>query len=228
MPPVSLPKLDRPKIDRVAAGFAVLALVMLALLAGKPSFTNASRPPRGISDSGIALQVAQSLGDVDLILGEAPSPDREVMRIKQYIDFGFMLALTGLFLTLALMLMRQGGWGQLVGLAAMICGVATGVFGLIEQRAILRILDISLVQTTPAMINSIRSAGAATWGLAAFTWLLLSSLFRRSAVGLFLVITAAMELYGLRDNRLLVWQIFPAAAALLGIAIRPFKPSAGG
>src|SRR5579863_7868083 len=162
MPPVSLPKLDRPKIDRVAAGFAVLALVMLALLAGKPSFTNASRPPRGISDSGIALQVAQSLGDVDLILGEAPSPDREVMRIKQYIDFGFMLALTGLFLTLALMLMRQGGWGQLVGLAAMICGVATGVFGLIEQRAILRILDISLVQTTPAMINSIRSAGAAT------------------------------------------------------------------
>lgn len=198
----------------------MLALVTLALMAGKPSFTNASRPPRGISDPGIALEVARSLGDVDLILGEAPSPDREVMRIKQYLDFAFILSLTGLFLTLALMRMRQGGWGQLAGLAAMICGVATAVFDLIEKRAILRILDVSLVQTTPAMINSIRSAGAATWALAAFTLALLSSLYRRSPVGLFLLITAGMELYGLRDNRFLVWQVFPAAAALLGIAAR--------
>ena len=33
-------------------------------------------------------QVARSVGEVDAILGEAPSPDREAMRIKQYIDFG--------------------------------------------------------------------------------------------------------------------------------------------
>jgi hypothetical protein len=214
MPPVS-----SARLDRLAAGFAALALVMLALMAGKPSFTNASRPPRGISDPAIALEVARSLGDVDLILGDAPSPDREVMRIKQYIDFVFILSLTGLFVTLALMRMRQGGWGQLVGLAAMICGVATAVFDLIEKRAILRILDVSLVQTTPAMLNSIRSAGAATWALSAVTLLLLSSSFRRSPVGLFLVITAAMELYGLRDNRFLVWQVFPAAAALVGMLV---------
>src|SRR5580698_8830596 len=175
MPPVS-----SARLDRLAAGFAALALVMLALMAGKPSFTNASRAPRGISDPAIALEVARSLGDVDLILGDAPSPDREVMRIKQYIDFVFILSLTGLFVTLALMRMRQGGWGQLVGLAAMICGVATAVFDLIEKRAILRILDVSLVQTTPAMLNSIRSAGAATWALSAVTLLLLSSSFRRS------------------------------------------------
>src|SRR5579872_6863212 len=100
MPPVS-----SAKIDRLAAGFAVLALVMMALLAGKPSFTNASRPPRGISDPSIALEVVRSLGDVDLILGDAPSLDREVMRIKQYIDFGFIASLTGLFLTLAVKLM---------------------------------------------------------------------------------------------------------------------------
>jgi hypothetical protein len=216
MPPVSL-----ARIDRVAAGFAVLALVMMALLAGKPSFTNASRPPRGISDPSIALEVVRSLGDVDLILGEAPSPDREVMRIKEYIDFGFIASLTGLFLTLALMLMRQGTWGKVVGPAAMICAVATAAFDLIEKLAILRILDVSLAQTTPAMINSIRSASAATWALAAVTLLLLSSLFRRSPVGLFLVVTAGMELYGLRDSRFLVWQVVPAVAALVGIGIRP-------
>jgi hypothetical protein len=209
------------KLDRTAAGFAVLALVMMALLAGKPSFTNASRPPRGISDPSIALEVVRSLGDVDLILGEAPSPDREVMRIKQYIDFGFIASLTGLFLTLAVKLMGQGRWGYLVGPAAMVCAIATAGFDLVEKRAILRILDVPLVQTTPAMLHSIRSASAATWALAAVTLLLLASLFRRSPVGLFLVITAGMELYGLRDSRFLVWQMVPALAALAGIAVGP-------
>jgi hypothetical protein len=210
------------KIDRVAAGFAVAALVMMALLAGKPSFTNASRPPRGISDPSIALEVVRSLGDVDLILGEAPSPDREVMRIKQFIDFGFIASLTGLFLTLALKLTHQGGWGSLAGPAAMVCAVAAAGFDLVEKRAILRILDVPLVQTTPAMINSIRSASVATWALAAVTLVLLSSLFRRSPVGLFLLTTAGMELYGLRDNRFLVWQVVSALAALVGIAIGPW------
>ena len=71
------------------------------------------------------------------------------------------------------------------------------------------------------MINSIRSASVATWALAAVTLALLSGLFRRSPVGLFLVITAGMELYGLRDNRFLVWQVVPALASLVGIAIGP-------
>jgi hypothetical protein len=207
-------------IERVAGALAVLCLAMLALLAGKPFFTNASRPQHGISDPSIALEVARSLDDVDFILGEAPSPDREVMRIKQYIDLGFIVSLTGLFLTLAWLLMRQGAWGRVAGPAAMVCAVATAVFDLIEKRAILRILDISLLQTTPAMINAIRSASAATWALAALTLVLLSSLYRRSPLGALLLATAATELYGLHDTRFLVWQIYPALAALLGIAVK--------
>ncbi len=148
----------------------MLCLALLALLAGKPSFTNASRPQRGISDPSIALEVARSLDDVDFILGEAPSPDREVMRIKQYIDLGFIASLTGLFLALAWLLMNQGTWGRLAGPSfAMVCAAATAVFDVIEKRAILRLLDVSLIQTTPAMINAIRSASAATWALAALT-----------------------------------------------------------
>ncbi len=179
-----------PKLDRAAAGFAVLALVILALQRGKPSFTNASRPPRGISDPGIALETVRTLGDVDLILGEAPSPDREVMRIKQYIDLG-LIAAQGLFLTLALMLTRLGGWGQVAGLAAMICAVGMAAFDLIERR----FADHGrFAGPNIRRCWAIRSAGAATWALAAVTLLLLSSLFRRSPVGLFLVITAGGKL----------------------------------
>ena len=54
--------------------------------------------------------------------------------------------------------------------------------------------------------------------LAALTLALLSSLYRRNPVGAFLLATAAMELYGLRDNRFLMWQVYPALAALVGIA----------
>ena len=103
------------KLERVAGVLAVICLAMMALLAGKPSFTNASRPPRGITDPAIALEVARSLGDVDLILGEAPSPDREVMRIKQYVDVGFIASITGLFMSLAWLLTRQGTWGRIAG-----------------------------------------------------------------------------------------------------------------
>jgi hypothetical protein len=215
-----------PKLERAAAALAVLCLAMLALLAGKPSFTNASRPPGGVSDPSIALEVARSLDDVDFILGEAPSPDREVMRIKQYIDLGFIASLTGLFLTLACLLMRQGTWGRVAGPAAMVCAVAAAVFDVIEKRAILRILDVSLLQTTPAMINAVRSASAATWALAAVTLILLSSLFLRRtswlgrSTGVFLFVTAGMEIYGLRDNRFLMWQVYPALAALVSIAAK--------
>jgi hypothetical protein len=225
MPPVSSPDPLVRKLERAAGVLAVLCLAMLALLAGKPSFSNASRPPRGVSDPGIALEVVRSLDDVDFILGEAPSPDREVMRIKQYIDLGFIALLTGLFFTLAWMLMCQGTWGRLAGPAAMVCAGATAVFDVIEKRAILRILDVSLLQTTPAMINAIRSAGAATWALAAVTFALLSSLYRLSPIGAFLLVTAGMEFYGLHDNRFLMWQVYPALAALAGIALRAFRRS---
>lgn len=215
-----MPLVSSRKLERVAGALAVLCLALLALLAGKPSFTNASRPQHGISDPSIALEVARSLDDVDFILGEAPSPDREAMRIKQYIDLGFIASLTGMLLTLAWLLMAHGAWGRVAGPAAMVCALAACGFDVIEKRAILRILDVSLLQTTPEMINAIRSASAATWALAALALALLSSLFRRGPVGVLLLATAAMELYGLHDNRFLMWQIYPALGALVGIAVK--------
>src|ERR1700733_3357321 len=104
----------------------VILLVMLTvaafiLLLGRPSFTNASKPRFG--DPTLALQFARDVQDVDWILGDAPSPDREVMRVKQYVDFGFIACYTGLFLALAALVIRKGGWRQVTGIAAGICGL---------------------------------------------------------------------------------------------------------
>lgn len=224
-----MPLVSSRKLERLAGALAVLSLAMAALLLGRPWFTNASRPARGIGNAVIALEFARSVGEVDLILSDAPSPDREVMRFKQYLGFGFIFACAALFLVLAWMLLRQGGWGWAAGPAAMICAVATAAFGVLENRAILRLLDVSLYRTTPQLINAIRSASAAKWNMSALTLALLSTFFVRRAgwgprlVGALLLATAAMEVYGLRSNRFLVWQAIPGLAALAGIAVLFFR-----
>jgi hypothetical protein len=220
-----MPRDSLVKAERAAGALAVLCLAIAALLLGKPSFSNASLPVRGIDDPVIAIQAARSIADVDWVLGNAPSPDREVMRIKQRLGFAFICAYTALFLTLALLLLHAGGWGRIAGPAAMVCAIATAAFNIAENLAVLRILDVPLYDTTAPMIGAIRSASFASWALAAATLALLSIFFLPSprflmkCVGALFLITAAMQIYGLRDNRYLVWEGGPAGLALLGVVV---------
>ena len=160
-------------LERVALLLAMLTAAAFILLLGRPSFTNASKPPR-FGDPLLALQFARDVQDIDWILGDAPSPDREVMRVKQYADFGFIASYAGLFLALGTLASRKGGWRRAAGIAAAICGLAAGVFDIIENRAILNLLDVPLRATTPAMIAAIRGPSTAKWVLAGVTVVLLS------------------------------------------------------
>lgn len=160
-------------LPRLALLLAMLTAAAFVLLMGRPYFTNASRPPR-FGDAMLALQFARDIQDVDWILGDAPSPDREVMRVKQYVDFAFIACYSALFLALAAFAIRKGGWRQVIGIAAGICGLATGVFDALEDRAILNILDVPLRATTPAMIQAIRGPSTAKWILAGVTVVLLA------------------------------------------------------
>src|SRR6476660_3363590 len=152
--------------------FAMLTIATFALLMGRPSFTNASKPRFG--DPMLALQFARDVQDVDWILGDAPSPDREVMRVKQYADFGFITCYTALFLALSSLAIRKGGWRKAAGIAAGICGLEAGLFDVLENRAILNLLNVPLRATTPAMIQAIRGPSTAKWILAGVTLVLLA------------------------------------------------------
>jgi len=151
---------------------------MLGLQMGKPHYTNASIPQRAFGDPNLSIQFARGIEDIDAVLGDAPSPDREVLRIKLYFDFCFIASYVALFLALSLPLAREAGWVQMAGIAAAVCGVGAGVFDVLENVAQFRILDVPLRQTTPAMINAIRSAAAAKWWLAAATLALLGTYMR--------------------------------------------------
>jgi hypothetical protein len=167
-------KLSRDPLVRTAWAFGVSAAALFAILLGKPGFTNASNPPGGLNPQ-VAIQFAHTVEDVELILGEAPSPDREVLRIKLYLDYVFIAAYTGLLISWSVLARRAGGTWKLIGIAAGVCGTAAGIFDIAENAATFAILDVSLSATTPAMIDAIRHAAIAKWSLASVAAILLLS-----------------------------------------------------
>lgn len=212
-------------LERVAGFSALACLVISILLLGKPAFSNASLPVRGITDPVIAIQAAHSTMDVDYVLGEAPSPDREVMRVKERIGFASLAAYLILFLALSALLLRSGALGRMLAPAAIVLALAAAGFGAAGNLSVLRLLDVNLFETTGKMINAIRSAAFAYWMLDSLTRLLLSLYFFRTPkllwrlTGVLFAIAALMQFYGLRDGQYLVLASLPSGLALLLIAV---------
>jgi hypothetical protein len=215
------------KLERWAGILAVLNLAVIAILSGRPSFSNASRPVRGISNPVLAIEVVRNVAEVDAILSDSPSPDREAMRIKQYVDFAFICAYGALFVLMSILLVPQG---RAAAIAAAILGIATAIFDVIENVGILRVVDTPLDRTTQAMIDAIRYPSLVKWTLASLTLALLGILFARGPgigpriVGGLNLIAALLDLLGIYDNVFLMWAGIPTLGGLLGLAILFFRP----
>jgi hypothetical protein len=212
------PNLKSP--ERIAQMLAVLALMILILLAGKPSFTNASVPVRGIHDPGIALQVARDVDEIDAILGPSPSADREAMRLKQYLDFAFIVTYVGIAVAMAVSIRRM----RPLAFTLLLCVIAAGVFDWSENLAILRLLPLDLAETTQPLIDSIRRASLAKWSLIALALALLSIFFFRSRRWYLRVLAAwdlaagALACYGVFHNEWLPWAAGLLSAGLIASA----------
>jgi len=76
-------------------------------------------------------------------------------------------------------LARAGGWKGAVAIAAAAGAVAAGVFDVLENRAILRLLDVRLQDTTAAMLHAIRSPAVAKWWLTGIAIVLLCAHFAK-------------------------------------------------
>jgi hypothetical protein len=208
--------LDLKSPERIAQILAVLCLMILILLAGKPSFTNASVPVRGIHDPGIALQVARNVDEIDAVLGPAPSADREAMRLKQYLDFALIVTYVAIALTMAAAMRRM----RPLAIALLLCVIAAAIFDWTENLAILRLLPLDLAETTQPAIDSIRRASVAKWSLIAVALALLSVFFFRSRRWYLRVLAAwdlaagALTGYGIFHNEWLPW-----AAGLLSAGL---------
>jgi hypothetical protein len=215
------------KIERWVGIVAVLNLGAIAILSGPPYFSNASRPVRGISNPILAIEVARNVAEVDAILSEAPSPDREVMRIKQYADFGFICGYAALYVLMSMLLI---GEGRAIAISAAVLGILAGVFDVIENLGILRVIDVDLAHTTQAMIDAIRYPSLVKWTLASLALGLLGILALRTGriglrvVGALDVLASLLGLYGLYFNVGLQWLSYFGPIGLVGLAVLYFRP----
>lgn len=203
---------------------ALLNLAIIALISGQPFFSNASHPVRGISNPLVAIEIARNVDEVDLALSDAPSPDREAMRIKEYADFAFIAAYAMLYIALARMFRNRFAF------AAAVLGVIAAIFNVIENLGILRIIDVDLAHSTQAMIDAIRYPSLIKWacasvalGIFAITMIQTKRTPLR-IVGLFELAAALLGLSGLAKNLVLQWMPIPMLCGLVGLAILYFRP----
>ena len=156
----------RDPVKRVALIAGVLTVACWGLLLGPPDFSTASAPQRW-PDPQIEVQTVRDVEDLRLTLGDAPSVDRETMRIKLRIDYAFIACYVTLLASLGLMRRR------VLGVAAAVGAVAAGVSDVLENVAIARILDVRIAATTPEMLAAIRQPAAVKWSLVALSVALL-------------------------------------------------------
>jgi len=217
-----------PRLERWIGILALLNLAMLAILAGRPHFSNASHPVRGISNPILAMELVRNVAEVDEILSDAPSPDRETMRIKQYADFGFIGGYAALFVLMSMLLMGQG---RAIAISAALLGIIAAFCDVIENLGILRIVDVDLTHTTQAMIDAIRYPSLVKWTLASFALGMLGILAMRTrqtgleVVGALDFLAALLGVCGaFYDN----WFLQPMGLLMLGgfvgLAILFFRP----
>jgi hypothetical protein len=211
---------SRNPLERIAGFLALWCIAMLLVMFSRPDFSNAAKPRHGIPDPVLALQMAHDLADVDAVLSDAPSLDREVMRIKQYEDFGFIAGYAALYFVSALLLVRTHPALRWIALVATLAGTAAAALDVTENFAILRILDVPLAATTQGMIDDIHVTAMFKWALGFLALALLSTWFFRDSrrtsrvVGAIYLAAALVGAYGLIDNAVLV---FGAGLILLGL-----------
>ncbi len=212
-------RVPQARRTRVVSLLAIACVALILLLNGKPAFTSASRPPRGISDPALAIQVARNAKEIDAILSDAPSPDREAMRIKVYLDFAFIFCGAALSVALARM------FGGRLATAGASCGVAAAVADIFVDAGILRILDIPLAQTTQRMADAILVPALIKWTLVSIALAIFAALFLgsfgwlRKAIGAALGASAALGFLGLIENAVLRES---GIAMTIGLALMAF------
>lgn len=220
-------------LERAALVLAALCLVLVFVLNGRPYFTTASFPPRGIMDPHVAMQMVRSVREIDAILGDVPSADREVLRVKQYIDFPFIACYAGLLVVVSVALFRWSKWALAIG----IFGLLAALHDVMKDLALLRLIDTPLAAVTGPMISHLHLMSVIKWGSAALAIGTLGVFTLRArkwylrVIGAVDLLAAGMILWGLVDNPTLVWAALPLAigmianAATLKFLIRDFSVS---
>lgn len=170
----------RDPLKRLALVAAAACISCVVLLWSEPHFSTASAPQR-FSDPILEVETVRDVEDLRLTLGDAPSVDRETMRLKTKIDFALIASYGAFLVAMGLLLARRGGWRRIAGVALAICAIVAAVFDVLENLAILAMLDVRIAATTETMLAGIRYPSTVKWSLIAVCAILLLSFYEPSS-----------------------------------------------
>ena len=153
--------------------------------------------------------MARDAADVEAVIGEAPSADREVMRVKQYVDFALIAGYLVLVLIIAGALVRTHH--RRVALVMAGIGVLGALADVLENLGTLHVVNLTLGQLTRVTLDALHLACIIKWNLllSAGTLLATVTVLRKQWVlrtaGVLSVSGAALTAAGLFYNPILVW-----------------------
>ena len=148
-------------MSRKAHGYLVLALLCSTAAAGL--VVHFAFPAK----NGLDLQLPRSVAKLEAAVGSTPNA-RERNRRNTYADFAFLASYTALFGAAGTLLARQDPrWSRVLGLLAIVTGVATGVLDVLENLTILR--ELRPGADLPKLYSRVRGFSISKWILAAIT-----------------------------------------------------------
>ena len=211
------------RLEKLTGACAALAVAVVLFLQLAPPRFEGRIDIRGMRTHVLALELARSVGEVRQIVGDVPSENRDTMTRKQYYDCVFMAAYTGVFLGVTAMLV-EAGWIWLGALSGVLA-LATPILDLVEDLAILRLMETPLALTTPAMVDAVREPSELKWFCAFAAMAIQSLFFLRSPAragkltGALFLAAAALGLAGLTQNSLFELAQLPMLAGLVVLAV---------
>jgi hypothetical protein len=117
--------------------------------------------------NGLDLQLPRSVAKLEAAVGSSPH-ERERNRHNIYADFVFLTSYTALFVAAGTFLAREGPrWARVLGLLAVVTGVATGVLDVLENLTILR--ELRPGADLPELYSRVRGFSIPKWILAVVT-----------------------------------------------------------
>lgn len=213
----------RRRLARIIGILALLALsVAVWMGVGARSFSCVQQPclPNGFRGHVAALEFARTVPEVEAIVGDKGSPNRDVMRRQLNRDFIFIILYLVLYLLLAVALFRATSFAPLLTVITVVAAFCTAGFDVLENVRALRVLDLPLASLDGPQVAGILDASLIKWTFSFVTIALLSLAFRHGD-GLskllrgLLLLTAVMGLVGLVYHPLILFSMLPLLIGLL-------------
>jgi len=211
---------------------ALVLLVALYMQFGRPRFIEVGEQggklPGGFGGHMLAMEFVRSTEDIEAIVGAPGHPNRMTMRRKIEVDNVWIGCYALLFVFVSILLgTRQFPSAMYLAVVAALCGFAAAGFDIIENRGILRALELTKGAAASDILPLIREAALLKWALVFVSMAILAiTFFGRdewvSLIGYCFATTAIVGFVGLWRNPLLGLSSLPMAVGLLLLTVQAF------